>query len=94
MSLTLMSPKGSNNQVARSAAARLESLQGLRIGLLSNGKLNAELLLRETAAIFEREHGCMVAELLTKSSASKPAESEEITALAEQCDFLITANGD
>ena len=50
MPMTLISPKGSNNQVSRKQAARLKALDGLRIGLLSNGKLNASLLLRETAA--------------------------------------------
>lgn len=94
MAMTLISPKGTNNQAAREAASRLGSLQGLRIGLLSNGKLNAELLLRETAAVFERHHGCVVTELVTKASASKPAAPEELAQLAGKSDFLITANGD
>ena len=94
MSITLMSPKGSNAQLARDAAGRLTSLSGLRIGLLSNGKLNADLLLKETAACFERDFDCTVSELIGKSSASRPVEHDALAALAEKSDFLITANGD
>jgi hypothetical protein len=92
--MTLISPKGSNNQVSRNQAARLKALDGLRIGLLSNGKLNASLLLRETAACFERLHKCTVSDLVIKHSASKPATEDEIKQLASSSDFLITANGD
>lgn len=94
MSLTLLSPHGSNYQPDRRVAARLHNLDGLRIGLLSNGKLNAELLLRETAACFERAHNCTVSSLLTKASASKPARADELQELVESSDLLLTANGD
>ncbi|MCH9674463.1 MAG: hypothetical protein K0U93_23695 [Gammaproteobacteria bacterium] len=94
MSLTLMSPKGSAKQDARVMAPRIADFSGLRIGLLSNGKLNADLLLTETAACFEREHQCSVSELLDKGNASKPAETERLEQLAASSDFLITANGD
>ncbi|MEM7254969.1 MAG: hypothetical protein AAF493_26510 [Pseudomonadota bacterium] len=94
MSVTLMSPKGSNSQSSRTMAPRLTDLSGLKVGLLSNNKLNADLLLTETAACFEREHQCEVSELLIKPHAGRPAEPAQLTQLAEISDFLITANGD
>ena len=94
MAMTLISPKGTNNQAKRNQAQRLASLDGLRIGLLSNGKLNATLLLRETAAVFEQRHNCTVSGLVTKQSATKPATEDEVKELASNSDFLITANGD
>jgi hypothetical protein len=92
--MTLMSPKGGGNQPDRVMAPRLTSLNGLRIGLLSNLKLNADLILRETADCFVRDHQCEVVDLIGKPHASKPAPAESLATLAEQADLLITANGD
>lgn len=75
-------------------APKLAGLEGLTIGLLSNRKLNAELLLRETAALFAERHGCRVTTHLEKGNASAPAGERRIGALIEQCDFLITGLGD
>lgn len=94
MSMTLMSPMGSQDSVQRSMAPRPADLSGLRIGLLSNGKLNAELLLQEIARCFVDHHRCTVATLVSKPHASKPAEAEQLRLLAPQVDFMITANGD
>ena len=94
MSLTLIDPSGQSNQPDRQMAARLSSFQGKRIALLSNGKLNAELLLRETAACFESQFDCEVSQFATKPFASKPAEPQMLESLASDADFLITANGD
>ena len=46
------------------------SLKGKTIGLLSNSKLNADVLLRETAAIFQTEHQCNVTDIRFKRNAS------------------------
>ena len=75
-------------------APKLAGLEGRTIGLLSNRKLNAELLLRETAALFAERHGCRVTTHLEKDNASAPAGEGRIGALVEQCDFLITGLGD
>ena len=78
----------------RSRAPVLDSLHGKTIGLLSNGKLNADLLLTTTAGIFAERHGCSVTKIYGKPSASAPAPADTLVELAEDCDFLITANGD
>ena len=94
MTLELMDPGGSTTTEERSVAPRIRDLTGLRIGLLTNGKHNADLLLRETASLFELEHKCEVVHFVDKKNASRPATSEHLDELAEQCDFLITAVGD
>lgn len=94
MTMTLISPLGSRNRQHRAMAPRLASLHGLRVGLLSNGKLNADLLLQETARCFVERHQCTVLPLVSKPFASKPAEPEMLQELAVQADFMITGNGD
>ena len=95
MSIELMDP-GADGEggPTRLEAPRLESLDGKKIGLLSNGKANAELLVRETAARFEQEHGCSVVHFIAKRNAGKPADPAYLAKLAAQADFLITAVGD
>ena len=47
MTLTLVDPGGRRSSTARTMAPRLTNLTGLNIGLLSNGKANADALLNE-----------------------------------------------
>ena len=77
-----------------SRAAALARLEGRTIGLLENGKLNAQLMLRETAALFEERHGCTVVPVWSKWNASAPAPEETLQEAAEKVDFLITGLGD
>ena len=49
MSLELFDPTGEPTPTGYRAAPRLATLDGLKIGLFSNGKVNADKLLRYTA---------------------------------------------
>ena len=75
-------------------APALASLDGARIGVLENGKLNAEEMLNEVAALFVERHGCTVRMLSSKSNASAPASANTLVKLAQDVDFLITGLGD
>ena len=75
-------------------APALPALSGLTIGLLSNGKLNADQLLEETAAVLVRRHGGRVLPLKHKRNPSAPAPGDLITGLSPECDYLLTAAGD
>ncbi len=75
-------------------APRLDSVDGKTIGLLTNGKVNADVLLRETAELFCTRHQCRVLDMSSKQNASAPAPGGIIKDLALECDFLITAMGD
>ena len=80
-------------RVSRRAPA-LASLDGLTIGLLSNGKLNADVLLVETAAILRTRFGGNVLPMAAKATAGAPAPADTLKKLSLECDYLITASGD
>ncbi len=75
-------------------APALDSLDGLTIGLLSNGKLNADVLLEETAAILQTRFGGNVLPMAAKATAGAPAPADTLKKLSLECDYLITASGD
>jgi hypothetical protein len=75
-------------------APALTRLDGARIGILENGKLNAEEMLNEVTQIFIQRHGCTVKTLASKSNASAPAPSNTLIKVAQEVDFLITGLGD
>ena len=75
-------------------APALARLDGARIGILENGKLNAEEMLNEFASLFVQRHGCTVRTLAHKSNASAPAPSATLLKVAQEVDFLITGLGD
>ena len=72
----------------------LASLDGVRIGVLENGKLNAESMLNEVAQLFVQRHGCTVRTLAHKANASAPAPANTLVKVAQEVDFLITGLGD
>ena len=94
MALTLVDPGGRRSSTARTMAPRLTDLTGLNIGLLSNGKANADALLNETAALFIDAYGCRTTRFVDKRNAGRPALPEHHQELAAAADFLITAVGD
>jgi hypothetical protein len=75
-------------------APALARLEGLRIGILENGKLNAPQMLNEVAALFVERHGCTLRTLASKRNASAPAPAATLTQVAQEVDFLITGLGD
>ena len=94
MSFELLDPTGKPTPTGYVAAPRLASLDGLRLGLFSNGKVNADRLLRETAEIFVSRRGCSVVVDSGKANASRIAEPQLLERIANDVDFLITAVGD
>lgn len=75
-------------------APALTGLDGLTIGLLSNGKLNADVLLEETARVLQMRFGGNVLPMEAKGSAGAPAPADLLKKLSLECDYLITASGD
>jgi hypothetical protein len=75
-------------------APALATIDGMRIGILENGKLNAEEMLNEVAALFVARHSCTVRTLASKSNASAPAPANTLVKVAQEVDFLITGLGD
>ncbi len=92
--MRLYDPTSSKTQRHLLRAPALGDLQGKTIGILENGKLNAELMLREVAVLFEARQGCTVRAVYSKSNASAPAPAETLAKAVREVDFLITGLGD
>ena len=87
-------PRGSVSAEPRALAARLPSLDGIRLGVLDNTKWNASKLLRH--AVGELEAGQALAEVrfYAKESFSRPAEAGLLDRIAAENDAVLTAIGD
>lgn len=92
--MQLIDPTGTAPEQHNQRAPQLAALEGKVIGLLSNGKLNADLLLQETGRLFVENHGCQLGPLRHKANPSAPAPAETLAELAANCDFMLTATGD
>ena len=92
--MQLYSPLSTTPRRKAVRAPALAKIDGLRIGILENGKLNAEEMLNEFANLFVQRHGCTVRTLAHKSNASAPAPSATLLKVAQEVDFLITGLGD
>jgi len=92
--MQLYSPLSAQAKRKALRAPVLGKLEGARIGILENGKLNAEEMLNEFAQLFVQRHGCTIKTLASKSNASAPAPANTLTKVAQEVDFLITGLGD
>ena len=92
--MRLYDPTTSRQRRHLSRAMALTALQGKSIGILENGKLNAEAMLREIALLFEARDGCTLHAVYSKVNPSAPAPAETLAKAAAEVDFLITGLGD
>ena len=92
--MQLYSPLSTTSKRKAVRAPALATIDGMRIGVLENGKLNAEEMLNEVAALFVERNGCTVRTLASKSNASAPAPSSSLVKVAQEVDFLLTGLGD
>ena len=92
--MQLYSPLSTTPKRQAFRAPALASLAEMRIGILENGKLNAEEMLNEVAQLFVQRHGCTIVKLASKKNASAPAPANTLTQVAPEVDFLITGLGD
>ena len=75
-------------------AIRPESLNGLTVGLLANGKKNSVEILQYVYEILRDDHGLGTVIEDNKGNASRPCPPDLLEKLADQCDVIITASGD
>jgi len=75
-------------------ARRISDVNNRKIGILINGRNNAELLARETARFYQERHRCTVVSCIEKQQATSPCPDEHLKALSSDCEFLITSVGD
>lgn len=88
--IELHDPRGSRETPSVRIATRPKSLHGLTIGLLENGKENADALIDRTAELLT-ERGATIVRA-RKPSFSRPAPTDVIDSLAH-CAAVIAAHG-
>jgi hypothetical protein len=88
---TVMLPTGAPATSAMRPAERPKSLQGLRIGLLDNGKEFSDLVLEALADVLRRDHGATSIKFWRKGFPAKGAPF--IDEMAAQSDVAISGVG-
>ena len=75
-------------------AKRPDTLDGAVVGLLANGKPNADALLEMVCESLADRYAFRSVVARNKRNASRPCPTPLIEELAESCDVVITGNGD
>ncbi len=75
-------------------APRPESLNGKTVGLLSNGKRNADKLLDYVSVLIAEHYQIQGVVARDKGNASRPCPDDLLQELLSQCDMVVTATGD
>ena len=93
--MPILDPTGSSPRTCYSLAPRrLRTLDGARLGLLSNTKLNADAVLTALGDLLQERYDLKSVITRKKATFSRPAEDEVVSELAEQCDVVIAGVGD
>jgi hypothetical protein len=92
MSIRLYDPTAEPRAVTARLAPRLSTLQGKRIGILDNGKANADVLMLAMAKLLQERHGAGDIVKREKPVAGPP-RAEVVDALA-QCDLALVGSAD
>lgn len=76
-----------------SLAPRTEDLAGATVGLLDNGKQNADAFLEEVGRLLRRDYGVASTTVLRKRVGTAESPREELEQL-RGCDIVVTGVGD
>ena len=87
-------PRGVVETTPISLGNRVQALNGLRLGILSNRKWNGNTLLRKTRAVLEQHHDFSAVNFYEKESFSKNANPALLDEIAARNDIVLTAIGD
>ena len=75
-------------------AKRPSNLKGKKLGLLANGKENSEELLASISEVLSDHFEFASIIERNKGNASRPCPDDLVEEMAEECDVIITSNGD
>lgn len=90
----ILNPTAEMRVKERPLAPRVDSLAGKRVGILWNGKPNADLLLDRIGEHLAERFGAVVAVRAVKPNVSAPAPPDVIQRLIQECDVVVNAIGD
>lgn len=87
-------PRGVVGTEKKAIAARIQALDGLRLGILDNTKWNANKLLRELRDQLKAAHPLADVRYYRKESFSRFADPALIEQIRKENDIVVTAIGD
>lgn len=87
-------PRGVVGAEKKDVAARIKSLDGLRLGILDNTKWNANKLLRELRDQLQAQHPLAAVNYYRKESFSRFADPALVEKIRSENDIVVTAIGD
>ena len=90
----ILDPTVEPDRTESAQAPRLSALDGKVLGLLANGKVNADRLLDLVREGLEARYRLRDVVTVAKPSASRVAAPEMLEELARRCDAVVTAIGD
>ena len=91
----ILSPEGtSHTRQHRVAPRRYQTLDGVRLGLLGNSKLNADAVLLAVADLLKERYALQSVFMRSKPTFSKPATPEMIDEVIQNADVVLTGVGD
>lgn len=91
----LVDPTGQSIRVNEARLApRPDTLTGLQIALVDNGKTNAVNVLSQVAAELKRSHRISSAAVYVKRIFSAPVEEDQIRQISNDCNIAIAGVGD
>jgi hypothetical protein len=95
MTIKILDPTVSAEETAGAAVARrVGDLDGKVLGLLHNGKVNADRLLDLVREQLGARYRLRDVVMIRKDSASRVADATDLDRLARECDAVVTAIGD
>jgi hypothetical protein len=91
----IVSPEGSSNTGHyHLAPRRFTTLDGVRIGLLGNSKLNADAVLLAIGDLLQERYALKSVFVRSKPSFGKPAPDEIVQEMVDRSDVIVTGVGD
>ena len=94
MTLTVLDPTVAPLPADGVIAERPASLDGARLGLLANGKMNSEEMLTALHDVLADRFAFSAVVERNKMNASRPCPEEIISEMVDLCDVVITSSGD
>jgi hypothetical protein len=91
----IVSPEGSSTARQHDLAPRrFRTLDGVRLGLLGNSKLNADAVLLAISDLLKERYAVESVFVRSKPTFSKPATDEMIDEMVKNSDVIVTGVGD
>ena len=91
----ILSPEGSSTAKQHQLAPRrFKSLDGLRLGLLGNSKLNADAVLLAIGDLLKERYAVESVFIRSKPTFSKPAADDQVEEMLANSDVIVTGVGD